>query len=177
MSSGKKRNIVLSGFMGTGKSSVGKRLAELTHYDFLDLDAAIEAEAGISIPQIFSSQGEPAFRALEFQMVERAARQTGLVIAAGGGTVADPRNLEILKSYCILITLTADIPTILRRTGSGDDRPMLIGGDRVQRIRTLLEKRASAYSQADIVLDTSALTIEEVARQLVELLRGFDFVH
>jgi len=160
--------------MGTGKSSVGKRLAELTHYDFLDLDAAIEAEAGISIPQIFSSQGESAFRALESRMVERVPRQTGLVIGAGGGTVVDPKNLEILRSRCFLITLTADIPTILRRTGSGGDRPMLIGGDRVERIRTLLQKRAPAYSQADIVLDTSALTIEEVAKRLVELLRGFD---
>jgi shikimate kinase len=167
-----KRNIVLCGFMGTGKSSVGKRLAEMVQYDFLDLDAAIETEAGITIPQIFSSQGESAFRILESRMVERIAGRTGCVIAAGGGTIVDPKNLNSLKSRGILITLTADISIILQRIGSGDDRPMLRKGDRIERIRTLLEQRAPVYAQADIMLDTSTLTVEEVSKQLIKLLRG-----
>ena len=173
MNTGDKRNIILCGFMGTGKSSVGKRLAEIVHYDFLDLDTAIEAEAGMSIPEIFSSRGEPEFRALESRMVERIAEETGCVIAAGGGTIVDPQNLARLKSCGVVITLTADIQTIAQRVGKGDDRPMLWDGDRLEKIRMLLQKREQAYSKADIVLDTSSLSIDEVAQQLVERLRDF----
>ena len=173
MESGDKRNIVLCGFMATGKSSVGRRLAEMVHYDFLDMDAAIEADAGMSIPEIFSSKGEPEFRALESLMVERIAKKTGCVIAAGGGTIVNPQNLARLKGSGVIITLTAEVPTILQRIGTGEDRPMLWEGDRTEKIRALLEKRKEAYSKADIILDTSALSIDEVARQLVERLRDF----
>ena len=170
-----KRNIFLCGFMATGKSSVGKHLAALVSYDFLDMDAEIEAEEGISIPQIFASRGEPAFRALESLMVERVARKTRCVIATGGGTIVNPRNLESLKRSGIVVTLTADIPTILLRVGAGDDRPMLRAGDRVERIRALLEQRAKAYARADITLDTSALSIDEVARHIVARLQEQGF--
>jgi shikimate kinase len=173
MTGGEKRNIVLCGFMATGKSTVGKRLAAMVGYDFWDMDAAIEAEEGITIPQIFSSRGEPAFRALESRMVERIAEQTGWVVATGGGTIADPQNLERLKRRGVLVTLTADLETILRRIGLGDDRPMLREGDRTERIRTLMEKRAPAYAQADIVLDTSSSSIDEVAGRIVDRLREF----
>lgn len=173
MGTGDKRNIILCGFMGTGKSSVGKKLAEMVHYDFLDLDTAIEAEAGMSIPDIFSSRGEPAFRALESLMVERISKKTDHVIAAGGGTIVNPQNLARLKSSGVVITLTADIQTIAQRVGKGDDRPMLWDGDPLEKIRTLLEKREEAYSKADIILDTSSLSIDEVAQQLVERLGDF----
>ncbi len=175
LSGDEKRNIILCGFMATGKSSVGRRLAEIVHYDFLDLDMAIEAEAGMSISEIFASRGEPEFRALESHMVERIAKKTGCVIAAGGGTIVDPQNLARLRQIGIVITLTADVQTILQRVGEGDDRPMLWEGDREKRIRTLLQKREQAYSKADIVLDTSSLSIEEVAQQLVERLRNYGF--
>jgi shikimate kinase len=175
MHAAEKRNIVLCGFMATGKSSVGKRLAEMVHYDFLDLDAAIEAEAGVSIPEIFSSQGEAAFRALESRMVERVAATGGQVIAAGGGTIVNPQNLEKLKRSGVIVTLTADIPTILQRIGSGDDRPMLRGEDRLERVRMLLEQRAEAYSKADIIVDTSLSNMDEVAQGLVKRLRDFGF--
>ena len=170
-----KRNIVLCGFMATGKSSVGKRLASMVSYDFLDMDAAIEAEEGISIPQIFASSGEPAFRALESRMVERIAGQTRCVIATGGGTIVNPQNLQSLKRSGFVVTLTADIPTILFRVGEGEDRPMLQAEDRVERIRALLEQRAEAYAQADITLDTSLLTIDEVAQQILDRLRESGF--
>jgi shikimate kinase len=173
MGAGDKRNIILCGFMATGKSSVGKRLAEIVHYEFLDLDIEIEAEAGMSIPEIFSSRGELEFRALESRMVERIAEKTGCVIAAGGGTIVDPQNLARLQRCGVIVTLTADIPTILQRAGKGDDRPMLWEGDRQQKIRTLLQKREHAYSKADIILDTSSLGIDEVARHLLIRLRDF----
>jgi shikimate kinase len=166
------RNLILCGFMATGKSSVGRRLAAVVGYDFLDMDAAIEAEEGLSIPLIFAARGEAAFRALESRMVERVAERSRCVVATGGGTIVNPRNLEMLKRCGILINLTADIETILVRVGSGDDRPMLKEGDRRERIRSLLQQRAGAYAQADITVDTSSLTIEEVAQQIIDRLRN-----
>ena len=166
MTGEEKSNVILCGFMATGKSSVGKRLAAIIDYDFLDMDASIEAEEGMPIPQIFSSRGEAAFRALESRMVEKIARRSRCVIATGGGTIVNPHNLEKLKACGVIVNLTADIQTILTRVGSGEDRPML-RGDRVERIRTLMEQRASAYAQADMSVDTSNLTVEEVAQLIL----------
>jgi shikimate kinase len=166
------RNVILCGFMATGKSSVGKLLAEVLGYDFLDMDAVIEAEQGISIPQIFSSWGEPAFRELESRMVDQIAHRSRHVIATGGGTVVNPVNLEKLKRCGVLINLTADVQTILARAGSGDDRPMLRAADREERIRALMEQRAPAYAQADFSVDTSALTIDQVVQAIVNRVKG-----
>jgi len=152
--------------MATGKSSVGEKLAGLLGYEFVDLDAAIEAEEGVSIAQIFTERGEPTFRELESRMVERIISRTGLVVSTGGGTVVNPRNLANLKSCGLVVTLTADVPTILRRAGRGDDRPLLQAEDREERVRALLRERAPFYAQADMTIDTSSLTIEEVARQI-----------
>jgi shikimate kinase len=170
-----KRNIILCGFMATGKSSVGKRLAAKLHYQFLDMDSLIEKEAGMTIPQIFSSQGEPAFRALESRMVERIAGWTGYVVATGGGTIVNPQNLETLKRCGVVISLTADIRTILLRSGKRDTRPLLQGENKSERIRQLMEKREPFYAQADIVQDTSTLNINQVVRRLVERLQEFGF--
>jgi shikimate kinase len=166
-----KGNVILCGFMATGKSSVGKKLAAVMDYNFLDMDAAIEAEEGCSIPQIFSSRGEPAFRELESRMVDRIAEQCGYVVATGGGTIVNPRNLEVLRRCGILVNLTADIPTILLRAGSGDDRPMLRAPNREERIRSLMEQRAHAYAQADFSVDTSLLSIDEVVQLIVNKLK------
>ena len=162
-----KRNIFLCGFMATGKSSVGKCLASLMGMDYLDMDAVIEEEAGMSIPQIFSTRGEPAFRALESEMVERLTARNGYVIATGGGTIVNPKNLALLKKSGTVISLTADLETILARVGSGEDRPMLKGEDLEKRITVLMDKRAQAYAQADIILDTSTLSIDEVAQHIL----------
>jgi shikimate kinase len=175
MLSGNRRNVVLCGFMATGKTSVGKHLAALLEYEFLDMDATIEAETGMSIPQIFASQGEPAFRALECRVVEQVAQRCGCVIATGGGTIANRQNLDNLKRGGIVIALTADPETILLRTGSGESRPMLGKGDHMQRIRSLMEQRAPAYAMADITVDTSSSSIEEVAEIIVNRLREIGF--
>ena len=169
---GKKRNIVLCGFMATGKSSVGKKLAELLSYEFVDMDTAIESEEGVSIPRIFAERGEPAFRELESRMVARMMNRTGCVISTGGGAVVNPRNLANLKSCGVVIALTADIPTILKRAGRGDDRPLLQAEGREDRVRALLIERAPYYAQADMTIDTSSMTIEEVARQISDYFNG-----
>jgi shikimate kinase len=165
------RNVVLCGFMATGKSSVGKRLAALLGYEFLDMDAIIESESGMSIPQIFSTQGEPAFRALESQLVERIAQRSRCVIATGGGTIVNRQNFENLKRNGIVIALTADPQVILLRTGSGESRPMLGEGDRLQRIEALMQQRSAAYAMADMSVDTSLHSIEEVAENIMNNLR------
>jgi shikimate kinase len=171
-----KRNIFLCGFMATGKSSVGKRLAATMRFQFLDMDSLIEEETGMTVPQIFSSQGEPAFRALESRMVARIAGWTGYVVATGGGTIVNPQNLETLKRCGVVISLTADIRTILLRSGKNDTRPLLQGENKLERIRLLMEQREPFYAQADIVLDTSTLSMNQVVRRLVERLQEFGFV-
>jgi 3-dehydroquinate synthase len=165
-----KRNIILGGFMATGKSSVGRRLAIVLGYDFLDLDTLIAAESGMPISQIFTTQGEGAFRALETRMVERVAGRTGCVLATGGGTIVNPRNLEALKRSGVVVTLTADPDTILARIGPTEDRPMLWGGDKRERVRLLLEQRAEAYAKADLIVDATARTIDHVVNHILDFL-------
>ena len=165
-----KRNIILGGFMATGKSSVGRRLAIVLGYDFLDLDTLIAAEEGMPISQIFSTRGEQAFRALETRMVERVAGRTGCVVATGGGTIVNPRNLEALKRSGVVVVLTADPDTILARIGPTEDRPMLWGGDKRERVRLLLEQRADAYAKADLIVDASAHTIDHVVNHILDFL-------
>jgi 3-dehydroquinate synthase len=167
---GYKRNIILGGFMATGKSSVGRRLAIVLGYDFLDLDTLIAAEEGMPISQLFTTRGEKSFRALETRMVERVAGRTGCVVATGGGTIVNPRNLETLKRSGVVVALTADPDTILARIGPTEDRPMLWGGDKRERVRLLLEERAEAYAKADLIVDASARTIDHVVNHILEFL-------
>jgi len=108
-------------------------------------------------------------------MVERIAGWTGYVVATGGGTIVNPQNLETLKRCGVVISLTADIRTILLRSGKGDTRPLLQGENKSERIRQLMEKREPFYAQADIVQDTSTLNINQVVRRLVERLQEFGF--
>ena len=165
-----KQNIILGGFMATGKSSVGRRLAIVLGYDFLDLDTLIAAEEGMPISQLFTMRGEDTFRALESRMVERVAGRMGCVVATGGGTIVNPRNLETLKRSGVVVALTADPDTILARIGPTEDRPMLWGGDKRERVRLLLEQRAEAYAKADLIVDASARTIDHVVNHILEFL-------
>ena len=152
------KNIVLIGFMGTGKTSVGRLLAGRLGCAFHDLDKKIEEACGISIPQMFAQHGEPYFRAREKEAVRAAAARSGLVIATGGGTVA----------------LTADVDTILQRTAARGARPVLDGadaGDRRAAVVQLLEERRTLYAGADITVDTSRRSPLEVAEYIVQATR------
>ena len=165
-----KQNIYLCGFMATGKSAVGRRLAVLLGCDFLDLDDLIAAEAGMTISQIFAAQGEPRFRELETQMVECLASRSSCVIATGGGTMVNQRNLEALKRNGIVITLTADPQVILSRIGSGEDRPMLWEGDKLERIQALLAQRGPFYAKADITVDNSFKNVDQVVKNILDIM-------
>jgi shikimate kinase len=165
-------NVILGGFMGTGKSSVGKRLAECLGYEFVDLDELIEADARLPIAQIFATRGEAAFRAMEREMVVRVSARERCVIATGGGALVEPRNLERLRRTGVVIALTASAEVILSRVGSGGDRPMLWGADPRQRVADLLAERTPAYSKADALVDTSSRSVDEVVAHILALLAG-----
>jgi shikimate kinase / 3-dehydroquinate synthase len=167
-----EHNIILTGFMGTGKTAVGREVAARTGRPFVDLDDLIVQRAGKSIPEIFAQDGEPAFRALEAAICGEMAAPAGLVIATGGGAVVNPANREALAAGGTVICLEADLETILQRVGQGDDRPMLASPDRVERIRELLATRAEAYAALPHHLDRTHLTIPATAERVMGIAAG-----
>ena len=151
-----KSNLILIGFMGTGKTSLGKLLAEKLGRGFIDIDQKIEQDAGLSIPQIFEKHGEKYFRELEKNAVKEITQRRGLVIATGGGTIKDEENLRLLKNSGVIVCLTTEPEEILRRTERRGERPMLDAEeDRLTTIKKLLAERQQFYSQADYTIDTT----------------------
>lgn len=165
------KNVVLTGFMGTGKSSVGKLLAYRLGKSFIDIDKQIEKEAGISIPEIFTKYGEEFFRAKEHEVVARIARYKNVVIATGGGVVLNDRNMECLRGKGIIICLSATPDVILERTSRRPTRPLLQCENPRQKITELLTKRQPFYEQADYVVDSSNLTPHQVTEEIIAYLR------
>jgi shikimate kinase len=161
--------IVLTGFMGTGKSEVGRRLAKRLGRTFVDTDQLVEARAGKAIAAIFAEDGEAAFRALERDAVDTAAARGEAVIAVGGGAVLDAANVARLRAAGVLVCLTADPDTILRRVGDVRRRPLLAGDDPRGTIERLLGERRGAYAAAaDVVLDTSDRNVDQVVEEIRE---------
>jgi shikimate kinase len=159
--------IVLTGFMGTGKSEVGRRLAKRLGRAFLDTDQLVEARAGKTVAAIFAEDGEAAFRALERDVVNGAAAHPEAVIAVGGGAVLDATNVARLRAAGALVCLTADADTIVRRVGDVRRRPLLAGDDPRGTIERLLRERRPAYDDAaDLVLDTSERTVDQVVEEI-----------
>lgn len=165
------RNIILTGFMATGKTAVGMRLAERLGYMFVDLDGLIEAEGGMAIPQLIARHGEAAFREMELRVVERVAQRRRCVIATGGGTVSTPANLIALKQSGVVVTLTADLETVLSRLGAADDLATLCAEDQRARVEQLLAARRDAYALADATVDTTARTIDETVDGVLHALK------
>ena len=159
--------IVLTGFMGTGKSVIGRRLAERLGLSFMDLDDLIEEKAGMAIREIFASEGESGFRQRERELIAGLANRRNCVIATGGGAVLDSENVRALKAGGVLVCLQADPEIILKRIGTDAHRPLLQLPDRMAKIRELLEQRASAYAQADLLMETSGAAVEEIVDRIV----------
>lgn len=160
-------NIILTGFMGVGKSSIGREVAARTGRPFVDLDDLIVARAGKSIPEIFAQDGEPAFRALEAALCREMGEPAGRVVAVGGGAVVDPANRAALARGGALICLDAEPETLIRRIGDDANRPMLAGDDRPARVRQLLARRADAYTAIPAHLDTTHLSIPAAAERVL----------
>jgi shikimate kinase len=160
-------NLALIGFMGTGKSSVGRVAADTLHFTFLDTDHVIEARAGKTISDIFAQDGEPAFRQWERRIVEELTRRDKTVIATGGGLPADEANLASLKTHALVVCLWASPETIWERVRGQDHRPLLNEGDPLVKIRALLAAREPYYRQADVLVNTGMRSVREVAQHVV----------
>lgn len=149
------RPVVLVGMMGTGKSSVGRRLGGLLHLPFVDADDEIEKAAQMTIPEIFATYGEPYFRDGERRVIARLVEGAPRVIATGGGAFVNPETRALILDKAITVWLDSDVDTLLERVGRKDNRPLLQQGNPREILTRLRTERESAYAQAPIhVLST-----------------------
>ena len=155
-----KKNIVLIGFMGSGKSKIGRRLAEQLKIDLVSTDEMIEKKAGQSITAIFQTKGEAYFRDLESTMVKEVAARQGIIIDCGGGVVLRPINLQELKRQGIVFYLSAAPETIYERIKHEKHRPLLNGPDPLGCIKELYNQRIPLYNQADHIIDADDASID-----------------
>jgi shikimate kinase len=158
--------VVLTGFMATGKTSVGESLARRLSRPFVDTDTLVERAEGRSIEAIFAADGEAYFRAAERRAIGEALGVTGAVIATGGGAIVDPENFARLSAAAPIVCLTARPEILEARARAMGNRPLLRGEAPRRQIERLLAERASAYAKANLTLDTSDRTIDEVVEEI-----------
>ena len=171
-------NIILTGFSGTGKSAVGRALAETLGRELWDTDEEIVRVSGKSIAEIFEEDGEAAFRYLEREAVALACAESNVVVAVGGGAIVDPDNYAAMAASGVIVCLEATPETIVARLGAageGDDapeeRPMLAGADPIERVRELKAERQARYDLADFSVHTDGLSVDEAAQETLRLWR------
>jgi len=166
---GSMTNIVITGFMGAGKSSVGRKVGLLLGRPFVDMDAEIEARAGKSIPRIFAEDGEGVFRRMEAALCEELSARDGLVIATGGGALVNADSRERMMASGAIVCLTCTPEEILRRVGDNAHRPLLQVDDPHAEVERLLKARREAYAAIPWQVDTAALSPQEVAERVIEI--------
>jgi len=164
------KNIYLVGFMGTGKTAVGKVLSEELNKEFVEMDEVIEGRAGKKIVDIFASFGEPYFRDLEKKLLKEISLRSGLIVSCGGGLICGDENANILKSTGIVINLMASAKTIYSRIKHNSQRPLLNVDDPVKKIEELIKKRGSYYAKAHYTVDTDNMTPYEIADKIIEII-------
>lgn len=168
------RRVVLVGFMASGKSTVGRRLAERLGWDFLDFDEEIERRTGLAIPDIFRRLGEPAFRALEAELTAEFGGLDRAVLAPGGGWIMQPGLLEQLAPGTLLVWLRVSPEEAVRRAmRERTHRPLLAGPDPLARARLLLAEREPLYRQADVAVDVDGRDPDEVAAEIAGIARRY----
>jgi len=168
------RNLVLVGMSGAGKSRVGRLVAERLRWRFVDTDAEIERTSGRTVPDIFATDGEARFRAMEREVVARVARSSGAVIATGGGAILDAVNRDALFANNLVVCLHASAEQIAHRLArSRERRPLLEGDEPLAAIRTLQERRAPLYALAHCTITTDDRTLGEVAAEVIDVLREY----
>jgi len=165
------KNIILTGFMGVGKTRVGTQLAKDLGYLFIDTDIMIEADQQRAITSIFAEFGEPYFREVEARVIHEVTLREGQVVSTGGGAVISDRNREAFKKAGFVVCLTAPPEVIYERIRHETQRPLLQTADPLKKIRELLESRAQFYAQADVTIDTSEKSVEEVIQTIKERIR------
>ena len=166
-------NLVLAGFMGTGKSTVGPLVARTLGRSFVDTDALVEREAGMSVREIFAARGELEFRVLERRAVREAAGFERVVVSIGGGALLDSENRRALEATGVIVLLTCERETLVKRleeSARRGERPLL-GEDLPRRIDALLRARESVYSLISLRVDTTHLAPDEVAGRVLALYR------
>lgn len=164
-------NLYLVGFMGTGKSTVGRVVAQRLDFEVVDSDHEIERVQGKSIPEIFATEGEAAFRVMERNFVESGHAASRTVVSCGGGLVVQPGMLELLQSKGVVMCLHASIETILARTSRQRNRPLLEVEDPEARIRTLYAAREPIYQKAGTMILTDARPLNEIVAHVVRAWR------
>ncbi len=171
------RNIVLTGFMGTGKTTIGRAVARRLGLEFVDTDELIAARARKSISAIFATDGEAAFRQMEYQVCSELSAKQNLVIATGGGTLIDPENRKIAEQSSLVICLTASPQEIARRLQSLDIaiRPLL-AGNKKRGILDLLEVRSAFYDSFGLQIDTTTLSIQEVEEKVIQIAKEISLI-
>jgi len=168
------RNLILIGFMGCGKSSVGREIARRGAFRFFDTDAIIRRKYGKSIPEIFSIWGETVFRDDEHSVLEGLRNTRGIILATGGGIVTQSRNLPLLRQLGVVIWLTADERTLWLRVRQNPNRPLLQTDNPRETLRKLSSERAPIYqSIADLTVDSTGLNHSEVADKILDSMQDF----
>lgn len=166
-------NVFLIGPMGSGKSTIGRQLAELLDKEFYDADHEIEQRTGASIAWIFDIEGEPGFRKRETAVLEELTRRDNIVLATGGGVILSTENRAMLRSRGTVVYLAADIDTLSHRTRRDRARPLLQSHDRRQRIEEIMREREPLYkATADLIIATSRRSPVSVARKIVTALQS-----
>lgn len=159
----RSQNIVLIGFMGTGKTTIGKIASERIGLEFIDTDDLIVEQAGEPIPKIFERLGETGFREIETAVLRGLAGQSGRVIATGGGIVTRPENVDLLRQLGFVVWLSATVETIFERVSQNTNRPLLYTADPLQTITDMLAEREDLYrGAADLTVETDDFHSEEI---------------
>ena len=163
--------LVLVGFMGSGKTTVGKLLSKKLSLPFVDLDTVIVERTGMTIPEIFKQKGEKFFREAERQfLVEELKKKNSFVLSTGGGAPTYRNNMEVINSYATSIFLYADFDTLYSRICGDLNRPLT--SRKKEELRELYEKRLPFYKMAHFTVDTTGKTPEEVTKEIISLLSG-----
>lgn len=165
-----ERSIALVGMPGSGKSSIGRRLAPRLGLPFVDADTEIEAAADMSIPEMFAKHGESYFRAGEARVIARLLDDGPAVIATGGGALLHAGTRALIRERAVSIWLKADVPVLLRRVRRKSDRPLLQGDDPEQKLKELLAQREPIYAQSDIVVTSREGPHDTVVESIIESL-------
>ncbi len=166
------KNIILVGFMGTGKTTIAAKLSHRLKMTYISIDDLIEKREKRTINEIFTKSGEEYFRDVESEVVREVAGMENVVVDTGGGVVLRDQNMDLLRSSGIIICLTADPAVIMERTKKYKHRPLLNVEDPKRKIMELLNKRASLYAKADHSIDARELTVRQVVEKIVEIAAG-----
>lgn len=170
-----EQSVFLVGPMGVGKTTIGRQLAHLLGYEFIDSDREIEHRTGASIPWIFDMEGEEGFRKREQAVIDELTMHSATVLATGGGAVIKSENRACLKQRGIVVYLKAELDELLTRTRNDKNRPLLQTADPRARLQSLLEQREPWYLEvADIVFDTQQQNIKTAAKALLRQLQAFE---